>query len=499
MIWLTWRQFRAAGAMMFAALAVLAALLALTGPGLAGDYSTGIAACTTQSGGCSNFVRQFFNHHQGPFLALTAVVLVLPALIGLFWGTPLITRELEAGTHRLVWNQSITRTRWLAVKLALTGLAAMTAAGLGSLAVSWWSSPIDKTAANFPKMGPLLFDARGIVPIAYAAFAFALGVTVGMLVRRTVPALAITLVVFVAVQIAMPLLVRPHLLPPTRSTIEITTSNLDGINAPQGGGPVRAIVKAPTITGAWILSSHAVDASGHAVDTIPLPAGDLGVLRRDKAARLPATGDLPALQPLLALPVVRDRDLHRPRPRPRRVLLLADPPEPVLTQPRRPVRDGQVLTPGPNLLSNRCMQVYSRGGGRADEGAGQPPPGAPDTHARPPREEGDEHAVEQPKHQERRRPWQALQRDLERRAPQQRACLPAAPADDPRRRAAPAPGDPPVDARRGRQGADRSGGQRQHRLPRRDLPGRRQRHPLPARQGSQRLRAAVQRRGVRQP
>jgi hypothetical protein len=185
MIWLTWRQFRAAATMMAAALAALAAILALTGPGVADDYATGIAACTQS--GCSDFVRQFFNHHQGPFLAVTAVVLVLPALIGLFWGAPLITRELEAGTHRLVWNQSITRTRWLAVKLALTGLAAMTAAGLGSLAVTWWSGPIDKTAANFPKMGPLLFDARGIVPIAYAAFAFALGVTVGMLVRRTCP------------------------------------------------------------------------------------------------------------------------------------------------------------------------------------------------------------------------------------------------------------------------------------------------------------------------
>jgi transposase len=120
-------------------------------------------------------------------------VLVLPALIGLFWGAPLITRELEAGTHRLVWNQTITRTRWLAVKLGLTGLATITAAGLGSLAVTWWSSPIDKTATNdFPRMGPLLFDARGVVPIGYAAFAFALGVTVGMLVRRTLPAMAIT-------------------------------------------------------------------------------------------------------------------------------------------------------------------------------------------------------------------------------------------------------------------------------------------------------------------
>jgi ABC-type transport system involved in multi-copper enzyme maturation permease subunit len=267
MIWLTWRQFRAAATMMAATLAALAAVLALTGPGLAHDYATGIAACTTQSGGCSDFVRQFFNHHQGSFLAVTAVVLVLPALIGLFWGAPLLTRELEAGTHRLVWNQSITRTRWLAVKLALTGLAAMTAAGLGSLAVTWWSSPIDKTAANFPKMGPLLFATRGIVPIAYAAFAFALGVTVGMLVRRTLPAMAITLAVFVAVQFAMPLLVRPHLAPPTRSTVQITESNLEDFSF-SPDGRIRVSAKAAD-TGAWVLSSHTVDASGHAVDTIP--------------------------------------------------------------------------------------------------------------------------------------------------------------------------------------------------------------------------------------
>ena len=214
MTWLTWRQFRAAAAMLFAALAALAAVLAVTGPGLADDYATGIAACTTQPGGCSDFVNQFFQDHLYAHIAVTAVVLVLPALIGLFWGAPLLTRELEAGTHRLVWNQSITRIRWLAAKLALTGLAAMTAAGLGSLVVSWWSSPIDKTAANVPKMGPLLFAARGIVPIAYAAFAVALGVTVGMLVRRTLPAMAITLALFVAAQLPMPLLVRPHLAPP---------------------------------------------------------------------------------------------------------------------------------------------------------------------------------------------------------------------------------------------------------------------------------------------
>jgi len=195
------------------------------------------------------------------------VVLVLPALIGLFWGAPLIARELEAGTHRLVWNQSITRTRWLAVKLGLVGLAAVTAAGLGSLAVDWWSDPIDKTAFDqFPRMEPLLFDARGIVPIGYAAFAFALGVTVGMLVRRTLPAMAITLAVFVALQVAMPLLVRAHLIPPTRSNVEITASNLTMFAFGPDGLRVSATA---ADTGAWVLSSHTVDASGRAVDKIP--------------------------------------------------------------------------------------------------------------------------------------------------------------------------------------------------------------------------------------
>jgi ABC-type transport system involved in multi-copper enzyme maturation permease subunit len=291
MIWLTWRQFRAAAAMMSAALAGLAVILVLTGPGLADDYSTGIAACTTESGGCSAFVNRFFQDHQDAFLAVTAVVLVLPALIGLFWGAPLITRELEAGTHRLVWNQSITRTRWLAVKLGLVGLGAMTAAGLGSLAVDWWSNPIDKTAADFARMEPLLFDARGIVPIGYAAFAFALGVTVGMLVRRTLPAMAITLAVFVAVQIAMPLLVRPHLIAPTRSTIEITKASLDGMSAPRGGGPMQLMLKAPdagTFTGAWVLSSQAVDASGHAVDSIHLSRTGDCAPPRGGPAKLPA-------------------------------------------------------------------------------------------------------------------------------------------------------------------------------------------------------------------
>lgn len=290
MIWLTWRQSRAATTVMAGALAVLALALALTGPDLADDYSTGIAACTAQGGDCSDFVEQFFRDRRGVGLAVTAVVLVLPALVGIFWGAPLIARELEAGTHRLVWNQSVTRTRWLAVKLGLVGLAAVIVAGLGTLAVDWWANPIDKAASAeaISRMEPLLFGARGIVPIGYAVFAFVLGVTAGMLVRRTLPAMAITLAVFVGVQIAMPQLVRPHLSAPVRSTVELTPANLGQFTF-DGAQRVTLGVDEPA-AGAWLLSSRTVDAAGNPVETIKHPSlsptsGACGPPRPEEGAR----------------------------------------------------------------------------------------------------------------------------------------------------------------------------------------------------------------------
>jgi ABC-type transport system involved in multi-copper enzyme maturation permease subunit len=267
MLWLTWRQLRASAASAAAALALLAAVFALTGPRLADDFSVLQAECGADGFSCTVLGQEFFHNHRSSFLAASVLVLTLPALAGLFWGAPLITRELEAGTHLLAWNQSVTRTRWLAVKLAAASVAAMAVAGLGSLAVTWWASPIDTTAAaDFPRMAPLLFPARGLAPVGYAAFALALGVAVGMLARRTLPAMAITLVAFVAVQLAMPAFVRPHVVSPVRSTIEISDENAAGF-AVERVGPDRVSFTAGG-TGAWILSSRTLDASGNAVDAI---------------------------------------------------------------------------------------------------------------------------------------------------------------------------------------------------------------------------------------
>ncbi|MEU8384153.1 ABC transporter permease [Streptosporangium sp. NPDC048865] len=270
MIWLTWRQFRGSAAMTAAVLVALVTTLALTGPNLASRYSTGIAACVRDDT-CGRFYDRFFDEYQLPFMAVSLLVLLLPALIGLFWGAPLITRELEANTHLLVWNQSVTRGRWLAVKLGLVGLAAVASACVCGLAVTWWSAPLDRSATpELALMAPLVFGARGIAPMGYAAFAFVLGVTVGMLVRRTLAAMALTLALFAVMQIAMPLLVRPHLMPPVTAAFELGEANVDGIGINRDETQfVHVMLESavPGHAGAWVLSSDFVDPSGRVISS----------------------------------------------------------------------------------------------------------------------------------------------------------------------------------------------------------------------------------------
>jgi hypothetical protein len=276
MIWLTWRQFRAQAWTALAALAAIAITYAVTGPHLAHLYgSSGFATCQG-NGQCATDASNFLSLWKDSKIDLALYVLglgavyVTPVLIGIFWGAPLVTRELEARTHRLVWNQSVTRTRWLAIKLGLVGLASMATAGLLSLMLTMWGSPINRAAAiaatrNGPvqptRLAPLMFGAFGIAPVGYAAFAFALGVTAGVLVRRTIPAMAITLAVFAAVQIIMPAVVRPHLIPPVRASSALNPAAIEAMSI--GGKGQTKVVAAVNLPGAWIVSNQTVTPAGH--------------------------------------------------------------------------------------------------------------------------------------------------------------------------------------------------------------------------------------------
>jgi ABC-type transport system involved in multi-copper enzyme maturation permease subunit len=234
--------------------------------GTAGLNSCG-ASCSKQ---VSNFLDSVAGLDIGLFEAAIAVMYLVPALIGIFWGAPLIAREFETGTHRLAWNQSVGRTRWTAVKLGLIGAAAVATSGLLSVMIGWWASPIDHAMAlgnqfgmgnHFPRLSPLVFGARGVAPLGYAAFAFALGVTAGVLIRKTLPAMAITLAIFAAVQFLMPTVVRPHLIAPVQVT---SPFNANDNNELMIGGPGGAMTVVGNFSrpGAWILSNNTITRSG---------------------------------------------------------------------------------------------------------------------------------------------------------------------------------------------------------------------------------------------
>lgn len=264
MIRLTVRQFRAQTWMAAAALAAIAITFLATRPSLTHMYdASGIAAC--QASDCGRLAASFIDQVRAdtayPVLYAAGVIVMylVPAIIGMFWGAPLITRELEDGTWRLAWTQSVTRTRWLAVKLGLLGLAAMAMTGLFSLIITWWASPLDQAAGlGSPilsnRISPGLFAGHGIVPIGYAAFAFALGATAGALIGRTVPAMAVTIVIFAAVQLIMPNFVRPYLIPPARTTIAVSPNDANWVSAGDG----LLITGKAVIPGGWVLSE-----SGH--------------------------------------------------------------------------------------------------------------------------------------------------------------------------------------------------------------------------------------------
>jgi hypothetical protein len=264
MIAFGWRQFRGQATIGIAGLVVVAVVLAVTGPHLVSVYDTAIAACRASGGtgsACNNPVTSTFNALQ---TAVPILVLVVPVLIGMFWGAPLIAHELETGTFRLAWTQSVSRLRWLLVKLGLVGLASMVVAGGLSLMVTWWASPIDKVSQN--RFSPSLFALHGFVPAGYAVFAFALGATAGLVIRRTLPAMAVTLVGFIAVRFGVTDWVRPHYMSPATTTLPLSNATAGFSYTGAAGSPGVASINTqqPDLPNAWVTGTSIVDKAGQA-------------------------------------------------------------------------------------------------------------------------------------------------------------------------------------------------------------------------------------------
>jgi hypothetical protein len=253
MRWLTWRQHRAEVLGGLVLLVALGAVLLASGLPMHAAYTDqGVAACVAGAGpaeDCDILLQQFAGRYVGLGDQL-GLLIVLPVLAGVFVGAPLLGRELEHGTWRLAWAQGVTRTRWLAVKLALLSAAVAVLTVGFTVLMTWWRGPLDGIQGRFDAAA---YNFEGVVPTASAVFAFALGTLAGTLARRTIPAMALTFFGYWVVWLPLVLVARPRFLAPLVRTFDpgAATANTNAGRGALGAGQD------------WILDSGLIDRAGH--------------------------------------------------------------------------------------------------------------------------------------------------------------------------------------------------------------------------------------------
>lgn len=229
MIWLSWRQHRnhllaAATGIVILSVAYLAMRESLV------SYlsDSGLAACLARPNeGCGDLIGGLRAKYPALLDALPYLNLA-PALVGLFWGAPLVAGEVESGTHRLVWTQGVGRQRWLWTKVALL-VAGCVLFGLAVGALDrWFLDPYVQASAISPVQRNWI-GLLGVAPAGYALFAFALGAVVGTYARRTLPAMVVTLAIFVPARLAWEQL-RYRLLSPVRAVYPLDAARPAGFS-----------------------------------------------------------------------------------------------------------------------------------------------------------------------------------------------------------------------------------------------------------------------------
>ena len=163
MIWLTWRQHRLEAAIGMALLGLISLTLLVTGLHMASVYQdTGVAACAARDvqGGPCQGVEDAFIQRFADLGGLYGWLSFLPLVLGVLLAAPFVL-DLDHGTNRLAWTQSITRTRRLAVKLSLlVATAFLTGVALAAI-MSWWRQPLDPITG---RLNANAFDVEGVTP-----------------------------------------------------------------------------------------------------------------------------------------------------------------------------------------------------------------------------------------------------------------------------------------------------------------------------------------------
>ena len=197
----TLRLYRAQILVTGILLALLTSAAVVHGLATASFIATqGVSNCPSPE--CDALAAQVGQRYQ-LFGDLLPVIGLLPAAIGAFWGAPLLGREFETGTTHFAWTQSVSRRAWVLTRMAVLGsLIAIGALVMGTAIDFWLSTFNGFDLAGGPQTDFSFSHMRGSAPVGWWLFAFAIGTATGALMRRSVPAMVVTIIVIVVAVIA---------------------------------------------------------------------------------------------------------------------------------------------------------------------------------------------------------------------------------------------------------------------------------------------------------
>jgi hypothetical protein len=250
LVWVTWRQHRVALAGVAVLLGGLGLYLLIMGLKIHSGYAN-VTSCHPARSAACQLTSNLFNSDYHPTAGTMAGILqVVAVLVGVFVGAPLLARELETGTFRFAWTQGCGRLRWMITKLALLAVAVTAASYAFSLLFSWYYQPFFAERLE-GVLAPQLFDLRGVDFAAWALAAFAIGAIAGVLIGRTVAALAASLAAWVGLDFLTALFLRKHYQTPL---------------VVKGAGP--SYTNPPWVIGQWYTGPNGAVASQQTVQNV---------------------------------------------------------------------------------------------------------------------------------------------------------------------------------------------------------------------------------------
>jgi len=212
MVWVTWRQHRATLAGVSTVVGAAALFLLVMGLKVHHDYAAlaachgpGAAACERRASALTSTDWTMAN-------TILILMNLAPVLIGAFAGAPVLARELETGTFRYAWTQGFGRVRSTLARIVLIAIVLAAVSGALGVLFAWFFGPPMRNTGMTPGEATV-FVTRGLAFPAWTLAAFAIGVFLGMLIRRVIPALAVTFGAFLALDLLAWLVVRKLYLP----------------------------------------------------------------------------------------------------------------------------------------------------------------------------------------------------------------------------------------------------------------------------------------------